>query len=84
MAMTEEQIRKSIREGFRLYATRVNTASLVLDSRLALTEAQLELTNLHPGLLAQVAHDESSPIVDRLVNRILELHPFVPLIATSS
>ncbi|WP_281955444.1 hypothetical protein [Pseudophaeobacter arcticus] len=79
MALTEDEIRASLKEGMSLYATKLHRANLVLGNRLAVLRQEADLAKLPDGRFDQVAREEME-VADRRMKADVV---FVPSVAMS-
>ncbi|MEP0153570.1 MAG: hypothetical protein ABJV68_27095 [Paracoccaceae bacterium] len=80
MALTEDEIRASLKEGMSLYATRLHRANLVLGNRLAVLRQEADLAKLPDGRFDQVAREEMEVADRRMRANVQICHPVTPLL----
>jgi hypothetical protein len=84
MAMSEDQIRKSMRRSFSAYATKTRRASLVLGNTLSVLRSEAELAKLDAGTFGTIAREEMSHADQRMKADAATYHPVVPFLSEVS
>jgi hypothetical protein len=80
MALTEDEIRASLKEGMSLYATKLHRANLVLGNRLAVLRQEADLAKLPDGRFDQVAREEMEVADRRMQANVQICHPATPFL----
>ncbi len=84
MAMSEDQIRESMRRSFSAYATKMRRASLVLGSNLSVLKNEAELAKLEGDAFGRIAREEMSAADQRMKADAVTFHPAVPYLSEVS
>ncbi len=79
MAMTKDEIRESLRQGFSAYATKQWRASLVLGGRLSIIKQNAALAKMSDEEFAALAKEERERALQRMAAQHQAFHPVAPV-----